>query len=160
MHKGLVEGILKDPGRMRNVNSITDTEQQEKLHMKLEGQAEGDGYQDAQAHQLLNVTLLQGGSLPDHWAYLDGCSTMTAFKSNKYLSKLEVMPTGIKINCNAGLVSTKQMGKYGRMKVWYIPDGIANIISMHKLEKLGLLYCAHGARASAFSQGRTVITLH
>ena len=46
------------------------------------------------------------------------------------------MLTRIKINCNAGLVSTKQMGKYGRMKVWYIPDGIANIISMHELEKL------------------------
>jgi hypothetical protein len=28
------------------------------------------------------------------------------------------------------------MGNYRRMKVWYIPDGIANIISMHKLEKL------------------------
>ncbi len=61
---------------------------------------------------------------------------MTAFKSNEYLSGLEVMPTGIKINCNAGLVSTKQMRNYGRMKVWYIPDGIANIISMHELEKL------------------------
>ncbi len=30
----------------------------------------------------------------------------------------------------------KQMGNYRRMKVWYIPDGIANIISMHELEKL------------------------
>ena len=46
------------------------------------------------------------------------------------------MPTGIKINCNAGSVYTKLMGNYGRMKVWYIPDGIANIISMHELEKL------------------------
>ena len=26
MHKGLVEGILKDPGRVRNANSITDSE--------------------------------------------------------------------------------------------------------------------------------------
>jgi len=46
------------------------------------------------------------------------------------------MPTGIKINCNASSVYTKQMGNYGRMKVWYIPDGITNIISMHELEKL------------------------
>ncbi len=30
-------------------------EQQGQLHMNLEGQAEGDGDQDAQAHQLLNV---------------------------------------------------------------------------------------------------------
>ena len=104
--------------------------------MNLDGQAEGDGDQDAQAHQLLNVTLLKRGSLPDHWTYLNGCSTMTAFKSNKYLSGLEVMPTGIKINSNAGWVSTKQMGNYRRKKVWYIPDRIANIISMHELEKL------------------------
>jgi hypothetical protein len=104
--------------------------------MNLEGQAEGDGDEDTQAHQLLNVTLLQGGSLPDHRAYLDECSTVTAFKRDKYLSGLEVMPTGIKINCNAGSVSTKQMGNYGRMKVCYIPDGIANIISMYELEKL------------------------
>ena len=26
VHKGLVEGILKDPGRVRNLNSITDAE--------------------------------------------------------------------------------------------------------------------------------------
>jgi hypothetical protein len=75
--------------------------------MNLEGQAEGDGDQDAQAHQLLNMTLLQGGSLADHWVYLDGCSTVAAFKSGKYLSGLEVMPTRIKINCNAGSVFTK-----------------------------------------------------
>ena len=104
--------------------------------MNLEGQAEGDGDEDAQAHQLLNMTLLQGGSLPDHRAYLDRFSTVMAFKNDEYLCGLEVMPTGIKINCNAGLVSTKQMRNYGRMKVWYIPDGIANIISMHELEKL------------------------
>ena len=46
------------------------------------------------------------------------------------------MPNRIKINCTAGLVSTKQMGNYRRMKVWYIPDRIANIISMYELEKL------------------------
>ena len=34
-----------------------------------------------------------------------------AFKSDKYLSKLEVMPTKIKINCNTDLVSTKGDGK-------------------------------------------------
>jgi hypothetical protein len=27
------------------------------------------------------------------------------------------------------------MGTYGNLKVWYIPDGIANIFSMHELEK-------------------------
>jgi hypothetical protein len=59
---------------------------------------------------------------------------MTVFKMDKYLKDVKTLPTGIKINCNAGAVSTEQMGRYGRMKVWYLPNGIANIILMHELE--------------------------
>jgi hypothetical protein len=43
---------------------------------------------------------------------------------------------GIKINCNAGAAVTNMKGKFGRLNVWYLPDGIANILSMHKLEKM------------------------
>jgi hypothetical protein len=32
-------------------------------------------------------------------------------------------------------VITNLMGKYGSINAWYIPEGIANIFSMHKLEK-------------------------
>jgi hypothetical protein len=32
-------------------------------------------------------------------------------------------------------VTTNKMGSYGRLNVWYILNGIANIFSMHKLEK-------------------------
>ena len=41
----------------------------------------------SQGHQLLNVTLAQGRALPDNRAYLDGCSTVTAFKTDKYLKE-------------------------------------------------------------------------
>jgi len=77
----------------------------------------------------------RGGALPDNRAYLDGCSTVTAFKTDKYLKEIRTVRGGIKINCNAGVVSTNQMGRYGNLKVWYIPDGIANIFSMHELKK-------------------------
>jgi hypothetical protein len=40
----------------------------------------------------------------------------------------------IKINCNAGAVTTNQMGSYGHMNLWWI----ANIFLMHELEKM---YC-------------------
>jgi hypothetical protein len=60
---------------------------------------------------------------------------VTAFKTDKYLREIKTVPGGIKINYNAGAVSTNQMGTYGNLKVWYIPDGIANIFSMHELEK-------------------------
>ncbi len=59
----------------------------------------------------------QGGALPDNRAYLDGCSTVTAFKTDKYLREIKTVPGGIKINCNVGVVSTNQMGTYGNLKV-------------------------------------------
>jgi hypothetical protein len=42
---------------------------------------------------------------------------------------------GIKINCNAGSVTTNCKGTYRKWQVWYLPKRIANIFSMHKLEK-------------------------
>jgi hypothetical protein len=61
-----------------------------------------------------------------------------AFKTDKYLKGIKTLTNGININCNAGAVTTNQMGSYGNLKVWYLPEGIANIFSMHELEKL---YC-------------------
>ena len=65
----------------------------------------------------------------------NGCSTVTAFKARKYLADVKTMQKGIKINCNAGEVMTNKQGTYGGLKVWYLPEGIANIFSMHELEK-------------------------
>jgi hypothetical protein len=61
---------------------------------------------------------------------------MTAFKNDKYLTGVKKVREGIKINCNAGAVVTNLRGSYGRLKVCYLPDRIANIFSMHKLERL------------------------
>jgi hypothetical protein len=103
--------------------------------MNLEEQCKAEDQQE-EGHQLLNVMLAQGGNLPENRAYLDGCSTVTAFKMDKYLKGIKTVPSGIKINCNAGAVSMNHMGTYGKLKVWYLPGGIANIFLMHKLEKL------------------------
>ncbi len=114
-------------------------DQQGQLHMNLEEQEGGGEVKQQQGHQLLNVGLMQGGMLPNNQAYLNGCSTVTAFKSNKYLKGVTKVHEGIKINCNAGTVSTNLKGNYGRLKVWYLPDRIANIFSMHELERLYLI---------------------
>ncbi len=94
-------------------------EQQVQLHMNVRSQESGAGEQEQpkEGHQLLNVTLAQAGELPDNWAYLDGCSTVTAFKTDKYLREIKTVPRGIKINCNAGAVMTDKRGKYSRLKV-------------------------------------------
>ena len=87
-------------------------EQQAQLHMHIE--AEGEGPEEQQeGHQLLNVSMVQGEALPDNRAYLDGCSTVTAFKTDKYLKGIKTVRNGIKIKCNAGAVTTNEMGSYG-----------------------------------------------
>jgi hypothetical protein len=105
--------------------------------MNVEAQEEQGGKeQEAQeGHQLLHATLAQGEELPDDRAYLDGCSTVTAFKSDKHLKNFKTVKGGVNIDCNAGTVPTNLWGTYGGIKVWYLPDGIANIFSMHKLER-------------------------
>ncbi len=47
---------------------------------------------------MMHMTLAQGGELPDDKAYLDGCSMVTAFKSDKYLTNVKEVKGGIKIN--------------------------------------------------------------
>jgi hypothetical protein len=89
-----------------------------------------------EGHQMMHVSFSQGGELPDDRAYLDGCSTVTAFKNKKFLENLGQVRGGIKINCNAGAVRTDVKGDFGGLSVWYLPDRIANIFSVHKLEKL------------------------
>jgi hypothetical protein len=106
--------------------------------MNLEAQEESVQEPAEEVQQLFNVTLAQGGELPDNRVYLNGCSTVTAFKNDKFLKSIQTEALGVKINCNVGAISTNKRGQYGNLKVWYLPNGIANIILMHELE---LLYC-------------------
>jgi hypothetical protein len=104
-----------------------------KTGKKTEEQHEG--------HQLLNVSFIRGETLPNNRAYLEGCSTVTAFKMDKYLKDVRTVPGGININRNAETVTTNKVGKYGGLSVWYIPNRIANIFSMNELEKHYRITC-------------------
>jgi hypothetical protein len=109
-------------------------EQQEQLHVVFKGDNK-DEQESEVGHQFFQWSMVQADKLPVSHAYLDGCLMVTAFKSGKYLENLHRVEQGIKINCNSGVMRTNQMGKYGRLKVWHIPEGIANIFSVNKLEK-------------------------
>jgi hypothetical protein len=95
-------------------------EQQAQLHMHIEGEGE-EPEEQQEGHQLLNVSMVQGEALPDNKAYLDGCFTVTAFKTVKYLTGIKTVQNGIRINCNAGAVMTNKIGSFGQLNVWYIP---------------------------------------
>jgi hypothetical protein len=130
-------------GHWANKCSELAKEQQAQLHMTVEGMSEEDKQAARTAHEFFHASMVQGEELPDWQAYLDGCSTVTAFKnkkhltsihSKKHLMSIHTVARGVKINCNAGNLKTNQQGEYGTMKVWYIPEGIANIFSMNKLK--------------------------
>jgi hypothetical protein len=89
------------------------SEQQLQLHMNLEAQDESAQEPAKEAQQLFNVTLAQGGELPDNTVYLAGCSTVTAFKNNKFLTSIKTKARGVKINCNAGAISTNKKESMG-----------------------------------------------
>jgi hypothetical protein len=102
--------------------------------MNLESR-EGTDEQQEEAHHLMHVTLAQGAVLPNNRAYLNGCSTIMAFKCKNYLKGVKRRDTRIKINCNADAVTTSLIGHYGLINAWYIPQRIAKKKLMHELEK-------------------------
>ena len=60
---------------------------------------------------------------------------VTAFKNPKYLSDIRRASRPLKVNCNAGAIVAEEVGTFGSLEVWNMPEGIANIFSMPELEK-------------------------
>ena len=79
--------------------------------MNLDSMEGREEQQIEEGHQLIHVALAQGGALPENRAYLDGCLTVTAFKTKKYLTGIRKNNIGIKIQCNAGALVTDLMWK-------------------------------------------------
>ena len=50
----------------------------------------------------IQVAMLQGKELPSNRAYLDNCSTTTAFKNAKCIRNIKTQKKGMQVNCNAG----------------------------------------------------------
>jgi hypothetical protein len=65
-------------------------DQQAQLHMHIKAEGENPEVQE-EGRQLLNVSMMQGEALPDNQVYLDSCSTVTAFKTKKYLRGIKTM---------------------------------------------------------------------
>ena len=83
----------------------------------------------------IQVAMLQGKELPSNRAYLDNCSTLTAFKMPS------ISVTSRPKKGNAGELQrwdhkNKPKWEYGRVEAWYMPKGIENIFSMNDIEKL------------------------
>ena len=76
-----------------------------------------------------------GKAVPRSWILLDNQSTVDVFFDKTLLENLREAPNTCKISCNAGVVTTKLIGDLPGYPspVWYHPEGIANILSLHRV---------------------------
>jgi len=106
-------------------------------HLMNVQENEEDDPEDNKAVQMLNAMLYSGAlGLNDDRLYLDNCLTITAIKNKTYISNVCKADKELNVSCNPGVATMAQVGTLGGLDCWYMPEGIANILLIHKLEQL------------------------
>jgi hypothetical protein len=74
---------------------------------------------------------------------LDSCSTVNLIANKHLLHGIHKAPTTMRIKCTAGVASTNLQGWLGDFPepVWYIPQGVANILSFFIVQRYYRIQC-------------------
>jgi hypothetical protein len=74
-----------------------------------------------------------GHGVPPDWVLIDSQSTVHVFCNRSLLRNIRKAPRSCMISCIAGVVEVKMIGDLPGFPtpVWFHPDGIANILSLH-----------------------------
>ena len=72
---------------------------------------------------------------PNRSLFLDSCSSTNLISTPSLLHDIHEVKTTLHVRCNAGVLSTNQMGYLGTYPepVWYNPGGVANILSQNNV---------------------------
>ena len=77
--------------------------------------------------------------IDENWCLIDNHLTCNVFINKKYLSNIRDATGGqyLRVHCNAGVTHTNKTGDLPGYSdhVWYNPKGIANILSIGKVQK-------------------------
>ena len=117
------------------------------VHATIRFEDEGDRYDfqflndGEEVHQLNDGVLhsqhkgATGQPVPSSWILLDNQSTVDVFSNGALLRNIRKSDTSCRISCNAGIVTTQLVGDLDGYPnpVWYHPEGIANILSLHRV---------------------------
>lgn len=88
------------------------------------------------AEPSIGTCQLQGNKIPRTWILLDNGSTVDVFVNPNLLQNIHTTDKTMVIRCNAGITKTNQQGYLrGYGNVWYNPDGIANILSLARVQE-------------------------
>ncbi len=79
----------------------------------------------------------QAGSkiLDKNHVYVDSCSTFHQLANANLVQDIKTTKDGLTGHCNAGTTNTNKTGKFGSLDIWVNTEGIANILSLDKLEE-------------------------
>ena len=72
---------------------------------------------------------------PNRSLFLDSCSSTNLISTPSLLHDIHEVKTTLHVRCNAGVLSTNQMGYLGTYpeSVWFNPGGVANILSQNNV---------------------------
>jgi hypothetical protein len=108
-----------------------------------EGSLDGIGFLVAEENDVFGPSVAKRETLDRFKIYLDNCATYNSFFNKSLLSNINETGVVLRGKCNAGVSSTKWKEDWNGIEVWYNPNGIANLLSMGELEKLGFLVAYH-----------------
>ena len=99
----------------------------------------------------VSLQLGEDGKVPATWILLDNQSTVDIFQNGLLLKNIRESRTSMRIHCNAGVTTTKQIGDLpGYGVVWYHPNGIANILSVARVKEHGYRVTFDSDNGNAF----------
>jgi hypothetical protein len=116
-----------DPGHGVTSGEFTDDSG---LHTSIELICEGN----------VLTNSISSSQIPTSWILLDNQSTIDVFCNDKLLTDIRRVTESMSIYCNAGMKTTSLKGMLqGYGEVWYLPTGIANILSLSRVREKGFV---------------------